>query len=107
MQEDNIESRIKKAVQSIEDIERASPRPFFFTRLEARMSRESSPWMRMSTFFSRPAIAFASVCVILLFNLFVILGNKNSDATIVQQVNEYPAADEYAIVATSLYEVEN
>lgn len=107
MKKDNIDRKIEKAMQSIDHIERASPRPFFFTRLEARMLRESDTWMRVSTFFTRPAIAFASVCVVVLLNLFVIYGDINPETTAAHQINEYPAADEYTLVATYLYEVEN
>jgi hypothetical protein len=107
MDKDNIDRRIEKATHSIDHIERVSPRPFFSTRLEARMLRESETWMRVSTFFTRPVIAFASVCFIVLLNLFIVFGDINPETTTAQQINEYPAADEYTLIATSLYDVEN
>ena len=59
---------------SLDHVTPASPAPFFYTRLTARMMREEKNfWGRISRIITRPAVAGLSVAVILLVNIFAIL----------------------------------
>ena len=106
MDENLINKKIDDALNSMDNISRASPLPFFFTRLEARMLNEKNVWNKMSSFFARPAIAFACVCLVIMINLMVIFTSINSQQSYAQTSNEVAAADEYNQVATDLYELE-
>ena len=67
-----IEEEIEKTLLSIQGIERASPKPFFQTRVEARLNRcgkekSASAWL------FRPAWVAASLGLVLLLNLSAVV----------------------------------
>ena len=103
----HLNKKIDEALQSLEGIAKATPRPFFFTRLEARMQREKSKWEIISSFVLRPAIVFAGICFILVINVAVILTSSSLNNPALQQNNEISAADEYNSVSAPLYEYVN
>lgn len=106
MDESFINKKIDDSLQSIDNISKASPRPFFFTRLEARMLNEKNVWNKMSSFFARPAIAFACICLVIMINLAVIFNAINSQQSYGQTGSDVAAVDEYNQVTTGLYELE-
>lgn len=105
--DEHLKKKIDEAMQSLDGIEKASPHPFFFTRLEARMQRQKSNWEIISSFVTRPAIVFASICLIIVINAAVILSSSSFDTSSSQQNNEISAADEYNSVTAPMYEYVN
>lgn len=106
MKDEYINKKVDEALNSLDNIEKASPRPFFFTRLEARMQNEKNIWSRISSFVARPVIAFTCICFVLIMNTMVILISNNSGNTL-QTGSELATADEYSQVTTNIYEFEN
>ena len=94
-------------MQSLDGIEKAAPRPFFFTRLEARMQNEKSIWEIISSFAAKPAIVFASICLIVVINAAVILSSSTLTGSSDQQNTEQATADEYNSVSAPMYEYVN
>ena len=107
MEDEFIHKKVDAAMHSIDNINRASPRPYLFTRLEARMQNEKNIWARLSSFVAKPVVAFACICFILILNAMVILFSDNDVNNLAQQVNELTTADEYSQVGSALYEFEN
>lgn len=102
--ERKLNKKIDKVMQSLDGIEKASPAPFFFTRLEARMRREKSSWEKVSSFVAKPVIAFACVCLVIMINAMVIFSSRNSQNSTDQQTNELATTDEYNLVSSTFYE---
>lgn len=101
------DKKIEEIMQSLDGIEKATPAPFFFSRLEARMQKEKSVWENISSFVAKPVYAFACICLVILVNASVILftaGSKNSADT---QNNEVATVDEYNSVSSTFYEFVN
>jgi hypothetical protein len=107
MEEDNVNKKIEAAFDSLDQIHRAEPRPFLFTRIEARMRNERSTWGKISSFVARPVIAFACIFLVLVINASVILFSNNSTSSLTQSGPELATADEYSQVSSTLYEFEN
>lgn len=103
--------KIEEAMRSFDGIEKASPRPFFFTRLEARMKNEKSIWEEISSFVAKPAIAIACICLVVMINVAVVFSSSNSSnqdtSSVFQQNNELATADEYNLVSSNFYEFVN
>lgn len=92
------EQKIESILNSLDGLEKANPRPFFFTRLEARMQEEvkGSFVEKILGFLIRPSVAIAAVVLIVVVNAFVIIsttlhsedqateGNKIEIATVDQ-----------------------
>lgn len=107
MEDEFIHKKINEVMHSIDHMKRASPRPFLFTRLEARMQNEKNKWVKLSSFIARPVVAFTCICFVLIINAMVIFLLNNSGNSFTQQGNELATADEYSQVSSTLYEFEN
>ncbi|MDP4283360.1 MAG: hypothetical protein Q8891_02980 [Bacteroidota bacterium] len=105
--QENINKKIEDAMHSIDGIEKSSPSPFFFTRLEARMQKEKNIWETLTSFITKPVIAFACICLVIMINAFVIFSSSNTDSTVTQQTNQLATVDEYSQLSATLYEFEN
>jgi uncharacterized membrane protein YdfJ with MMPL/SSD domain len=103
----HLNKKIDEAMRSLDGLEKASPRPFFFTRLESRMQREKSGWEAISSFVAKPVVAFACICLIIMINAAVILSSANSKNVTDQQNSEQATADEYNSLSAPLYEFVN
>lgn len=99
--------KIEEAMHSIDDMDKASPAPYFFTRLEARMQRQKNNWEKIFSFATRPAIAITCICLVMIINAVVIFSSANKKNVVAQQNNELATVDEYTEVTTTLYDFEN
>jgi hypothetical protein len=107
MGDKKLHTKIEEVMQSIDHIGRASPHPFLFTRLEARMQDDRNIWSRLSSFAGRPVIAFACICLVLLLNAMVIFFSGSAGNVPAQQGAELTTADEYSQVSYTIYDFEN
>jgi hypothetical protein len=107
MEDKFIHKKIDEVIHSLDNIKKASPRPFLFTRLEARMQNEKNIWVKLSSFVARPVIAFTCMCFVLIINTMVIFLLNGSGNSLGQSANELATADEYSQVSSTLYEFEN
>lgn len=99
---------IDKILNSLEGIERAEPRPFFFTRLEARMQKENNVWSTITGFLARPAMAFSVIVIVLIINAVALLGSFNSQQTVADtEMLELPSIDEYSQISGNIANFEN
>jgi len=105
--DEKLNRKIDEVMQSFDGIEKASPLPFFFTRLEAKMQKEKNRWEVISSFLSRPVVAFACICLIIIINAAVIFSASHFKNTVDQPNNELATADEYNSVSAPLYEFVN
>lgn len=105
--QERFNKKIGDVMRSLDDIKKASPSPFFFTRLEARMEREKSVWETISSFVAKPIVAFACICLIIMINAAVIFSSENSRKSASSQNNEIATVDEYNQVSSTFYEFVN
>ena len=101
------DKRIEDALKSVDGIKKASPGPFFFTRVEARMQREKNIWEEISSFVARPLVAFACICLIIMINAAVIVSSEKSNEAPSNQNNELATVDEYSQLSSTFYEFVN
>jgi hypothetical protein len=107
MEDKFVHKKIDEVMNSMDGINKASPRPFLFTRLEARMQAEKNIWVKLASFVVRPVVAFTCICFVLIINAMVIFMVDNPKNSLAQQGNELATADEYSQVSSTLYEFEN
>lgn len=105
--QNNINKKIEDTMHSIDGINKAEPSPFFFTRLEARMEKENNVWVKITSFVTRPMVAFACICLVIMINAFVILSSSLSTTVTAKQNTELATVDEYTQISTTLYDFEN
>jgi hypothetical protein len=90
------EQQVEEILDSLSRMEKAEPRPFFYTRLQARMAAEADPsaWGRAMAFLSRPAVSLATLILFLLVN-GAILFNAVKKNQAVEVDNGQALASEY------------
>ena len=109
MQNHHIQNKIENSINSLQHLQKAEPRPFFYTRLTARMNNiKQSIWERFSVFITQPATAIAGLLIIIMMNFFAAYTNANYTAAADQpETSTATTVDEYTQVATNLYDLEN
>lgn len=106
-QNKDIENAVQESLESLDDMRRASPRAYFYTRLRARLDREKSKWGEVAGFISRPVFAMAIIGTVLFVNAWILLksdvsvSNNNSQALINTDVPE-----EYNLASATFYDYE-
>ena len=104
----SIENKIEVALTSMDGLARATPSAFFYAKVLARLNyTEQTIWEKFNVCISRPTIAFATICVIIIMNLVAVYSNTSTTNTSVSEINEIAAADEYTQVSSTFYDLEN
>lgn len=104
-----VEKQVQAALDSLDGIQRAEPQPFFYTRLMGRLQRDQRTiWETMGSFLARPAVAFASLFLILLLNVFIVTQRDNeANSSLPAIVEEIKTDNDFVIASSSSYEFEN
>jgi hypothetical protein len=101
----DIQKSIDEALESIVNIQKAMPKAFFFTRLQARMMKnEGNGWDRVSRFITRPVFAAATMSLVLLLNAYVIIHGVSAQDN-QGALTEITSTDDLG--ATTFYDIEN
>jgi hypothetical protein len=104
----HIEEEVKKTLASLNGLAGASPRPFFYTRLRARMER-SEP-VKEKVLSLRPAyqrIALGVAAALIVFNIFTAsLILSSGSGAIVDNSTEQTFLDEYYPALTTIDNLE-
>lgn len=104
---ENIQQEVDKTLESLDGLNRAVANPFLFTRIKARMQKQSG-LERITSFLNRPVIALAVLALVIAFNSWAVFGSENESSR--QEKNGVAItdiADEYNLVANNNYNYEN
>ncbi len=101
-----ISNRVEETLNSLDGIQKASPGPFFYTRVMARMEAEpQNLWESVTAFLTRPYVIASVISFILLLNATAIF-RSDADESLSQQ-SDISMVDEYKIASTSFYDYSN
>ncbi|RAJ08927.1 hypothetical protein LX64_01582 [Chitinophaga skermanii] len=94
---------IPAILSSLDGISRATPAPFFYTRLRARMQQgKASAWDNVVGFMSKPIVVIVFVGTILLLNGVTLLKQtNNTNPTTVEQAAIQGIRDEYNLASNN------
>jgi hypothetical protein len=101
----DIQRRVDEAMDSILDIGQATPQPFFYTRLMARIQSQENGWEKISKLISRPAVAFITVSMVLMLNIYVAFNETATLPTGSPEISEVATADDLG--TNTFYDIEN
>ncbi|KYG82385.1 hypothetical protein AWN68_14060 [Roseivirga echinicomitans] len=94
--ENNIENKISQALNSIEGIESAEVKPFFYTRLQAKMENEIAPSYGRFSILANLKLSLAMLAVIMVFNLTSLVfltSSQDTSSTATSALDEF--SEEY------------
>jgi hypothetical protein len=101
----DIQKKVDEVMGSVDNIQRAMPNPFFYTRLEARMTASKmNSWEKLSRLVSRPAIAAVTLSLVLIINALVLVEGISALDN-VPDLSEMASAED--LRPTSYYDIEN
>jgi hypothetical protein len=105
----DIGKKVDKALESLDGIQRAEPRPFFFTRLSGRLRRdERSVWETIESFVTRPVVTIAGLFLVLAVNIAILVKKESTTSISTASIeNSQLQEDENIFAANTSYEYEN
>ncbi len=106
---DPADQKIEEILQSLDGIQRATPKPFLLTRINARLNNNvKSIWDRVAIFVARPATAIISLCMLLIVNLSVMVLHKplRGNSVTEKQVT-FSDEEEYSSSFATIDNIEN
>lgn len=93
--DETTERKIEAAFNSIDAIQRASPQPYLFTRINARLqSPVKNFWEKTAIFISHPSVMIAGICLLLTINISVLVFKSSSPAAAVAERSLNTVAEE-------------
>lgn len=102
--EKDIQARVEKTLNSLDNVQGASPRPFFFTRVVARLERkDGGEWESLASFIARPAVAIGALTFVILLNAAVFFYRSPESQSLATDQSEQAYTDDYNAVATNFY----
>ena len=102
----NIKNEVEHAMKSLDGLTSATPGPYFFTRVQARLSSvEKNVWEKASAFIARPAIAIAMVSFVILMNTVAVLQHKQSSKLSLDQADQ-SVYEEFNVAVNTFYDYE-
>lgn len=112
MNNEQLNKLVDETLNSLDGIQRANPKPYLFTRLTAKMQhKESRNWDNALRFLSRPAVAFASVLLVIAVNAMVFTMHQKTGSTSTTTTTtddpQYAAIDGYNGSVSILRDIEN
>ncbi len=106
----DIEKRVEQTLNSLDGIQRASPQPWLFSRIKGRLMQQDDKtvWGIIGSFLSKPVIAIAGLCLILMMNGFLLFNQQEetSSAILISQ-NDELLDSESLMASSSSFDYEN
>lgn len=107
MNNEQLNKLVDETLNSLDGIQRVTTKPYFFTRLTAKMQRrQEGTWDGALRFLSRPAIAIACVLLVVGVNTAVFTLNSTADGVAATE-EQFTVADDYNTAVASFNYIEN
>ena len=105
---EHINKLVDDTLNSLDGAGRATPRPYLFTRLNARMQNTSEGvWDKTLRYISRPAVAMVVLCLVICINALVVTRNYPAKTTNPATEETYASVYEYNNSVAVLDDIEN
>ena len=107
--EQQINQLLNEAFNSVSDADRAVPKPFLLTRINARLNKtRENAWDKASWLIARPAIAIAGLTLLLAINLLAVIVTKSQPfSTVATELATQNTADELTYTVATIDDSEN
>jgi hypothetical protein len=96
---DRTERKIDQTLKVLDDLQRAEPKPFFYTRLQARMQKQTGAEV-LPRWVMKPALICSGLVVIVLLNLGMAINYSKKASRNEQNAGSF--AEEYGLTIDGL-----
>jgi hypothetical protein len=105
---DNIQQRIDEALSSMDDAQRAMPKPFLLTRIMARMNAVKETWWeKTGRLISRPSFAIAGLGALIALNVLVFTLNHSSVSNSAAEQTSFVTTGDFSAANATINDIEN
>ncbi|MEM7373455.1 MAG: hypothetical protein AAF587_32815 [Bacteroidota bacterium] len=108
---DPTEQEVELTMNSLDGLERAKPKPFFHTRLEARLAAEKEAESGIFSWLLQPKVQWAMLICLLLLNVGVVVGfGGQENSSVASEPTDLMSAmvQEYSFqTSSSLYDFQD
>ncbi len=105
----NINTKINQAMLSIDGMEKASPKPFLLTRVNAALNNRGAEtiWTKIAFYLKKPTVA--AVAILLVFTVNIIAINNRNKLVERESLTKSisPQKYDFAINVSVMYDIEN
>ena len=99
---DQIQEKVEQAMSSLDNVQRATANPFLYTRIQAALEKEEIGfWASFGSFITKPAVAFATLVLIVSMNTLVVFNHAESSVSASSGDDEQLFAGEYTLATTT------
>ena len=100
---------VEEAFNSINNIERASPKPFLLSRVNSRLHKKksSSWWENAALFIGRPRIVIPGLAMLMVINLTAVIFYASEPSVAISEQSLQASSDEFSYTAAAIYDNEN
>lgn len=97
---------LESILDSLEGMSPATPSPFLYTRIRARMANRPRPfWEKVSELLAKPWVATSLAAILILLNAYIVLNaSGRDDARQVPEDHLIASNSDYTAHPTSFYE---
>jgi hypothetical protein len=97
---------LESILDSLEGMSPATPSPFLYTRIRARMANRPRPfWEKVSELLAKPWVATSLAAILILLNAYIVLNaSGGDDARQVPEDHLIASNSDYTAHPTSFYE---
>lgn len=93
---DRVERKIDQTLKVLDDMQKAEPKPFFYTRLQARLQKQTEVGA-LPRWVIKPALLWSGLVIIIVLNIGIAVNySKNTDYNRNEQ-NASSFAEEYGL----------
>lgn len=104
-QKHHIDKQVEDTMNSLDGLQKASPGPYFFTRVNARLHKhQKDAWEQTLSFLTRPAILAASVIAIIVVDIIALTNLKSTENNQVAIEQAQVFAEEYDYAIATIYD---
>ncbi|MBA2501143.1 MAG: hypothetical protein H0V30_15615 [Chitinophagaceae bacterium] len=104
-QKQHIDKQVEDTLNSLDGLQKASPGPYFFTRVHARLNRKQKDvWEQTLSFLLRPAVLAASVLAIILVDIIALTNLKSTENSQVAIEQAQVFSEEYDFSIATIYD---
>jgi hypothetical protein len=97
-----------KAINSLDDSTRATPRPYLLTRINERLKQsKSSIWERAGWFIGKPAVAFSGLALLIIINVLAIVNSTTGATDYLPEQSVQLTTDDFSNTIATIYDIEN
>ena len=100
---------IEEAFNSLNNIERASPKPFLLSRVNSRLQKKksSSWWENAALLIGKPSFTIPGLAMLMLINLTAVVFYATEPSASISEQNIQASTDEFSYTIASIYDNEN